>query len=659
MAALSRNAPALSILREGTSENYDALRLCSDSSSGCSRATDAGQDGWLIPGRWYYAEPEPSCASSTMLGECPCPANVWNGPCFRPLDPGETRVNAFQVELKTKSSSPFRTVFARFLGQKEFRPTAIGTASLIPRRIIFGVDASGSMQKETHLDSQAESTYKLISPDPSLDCSGTPGTLSLANPNNIITNMTTEQFGWEYQQMPDIRPGPGTSTQHYKSDYTCFSVPNDPLGPANYLIDTYTKTDVPSSDPNYYEGPQPQSRIFRAIKIALEEFAKRGVPGDLVGVYAFDRHVYDSAPDRKLGPVRPSYSEPEFQDMMTLVDPTDPNHWSERAERMWFVRIDPEPDGAMIPWEVSSRGIFSNLYWFLAVAHQDLTAQSDFEYADNHVVLFSDLLANCRPPNINGAFPYGVAGPNTMRCINNLDTLYYSKYHSVRTMINSHYVKDGIALNLIASGTGDLGYFRMPQSNNKCGCMSEEQFREDPQANLGLDSAFYTQIYNNGKTQIHSSAEGTYLTTYYLPWSPQILTYLFDNNPDTKFYEVHEWYVRAARNTGGLWGPILDCCRETPHDTSSPCTDITSVLESGCQGLNAYGADTDGNGCADSGVPLSFHRMPANQNYTDYYGRLTCDAQGRDADQQMLDYIREILGQNPYVLVAPNKSVIP
>lgn len=157
-------------------------------------AKNAAEGATMEAGLWHYSQP-----TSASLGQTnPCSGNY---PCFQPwtlADAGPTESilpNAFRMTGRIFTKTPF------FLADKIFaattKPTEIlTTATVIPRRIMFLVDISNSMVRESHkdrtLDLQRTSpgnghgdqfAYFLTEPSPSTQFPGC--NVSYSNPKPV------------------------------------------------------------------------------------------------------------------------------------------------------------------------------------------------------------------------------------------------------------------------------------------------------------------------------------------------------------------------------------------------------------------------------------------------------------------------------------------
>ncbi len=680
VSAFEENLPFYKILLGGAGGKQNNLCLWQNGS--CSDLSVPVEDlnGYLIPGTWHSVEPEVGCDDAGLSGECPCFSGQWRGPCFRPLDSGTFRANAFQVELKTSENSPMPSVMARFIGQDAFRPEAIGTSTLNPRRLIFALDFSGSMDDQTDPFPVSETTYKLTSSTcPPRDEYLSWDDVYVDSRNHIVGTYpedgiaAREPFGWSYVRMPRDRNGDPSGSVRYKSDFQCFEIPDDGLGPAAYLINTYPGPD----DDTAYEGPQPLTRTLDAIHIALEEMQERGVPGDMAGMILFDRYIHEM---RYFPMVSPrSENDPSdpgpFDQMLIMTDRFHPNHWQERINHLAFVRVDPVDidrdcwdetfpgyDGSQ--FKCQNRGIFSNIPWALREADRMLTEEhSDWTEADNQVLLFSDLLANCTGD------PYG--GLNNLSCKESADYIVYGEDTVRYQLLEPTYIPKRITLNLFPSGSDNLGFHTqlMPngKAGDKCDCLTEEEAR---QIGIGLgknetdllekDGQYFTNVFldisfsNLGYSWDH-------IASFWEDDPINLWDILKDSDPNTMYSRTQSWYWNVAVPTGGLWAVTREPCLLDPDDPSRGFGNVMDKVKAMCR----HGMASNNNVCRapvwDRELSPGVTRIRGSQNmkgWTDQRGRMYCDPLGRLRSQQLRDYMKQILSQTPYSLSAPLRSVI-
>ncbi len=115
--------------------------------------------GNLVPGTWWPLPP-PKCdavgpycriiCSSVSTCQYPCGQAPYDKPCFRPNLTGENVANAFRVQLQLPNTNSFLTRFAKFVGSIRMGSVGSGIATLIPRRMVFLIDASASVAFESH-----------------------------------------------------------------------------------------------------------------------------------------------------------------------------------------------------------------------------------------------------------------------------------------------------------------------------------------------------------------------------------------------------------------------------------------------------------------------------------------------------------------------------
>ncbi|MCB0322479.1 MAG: VWA domain-containing protein [Bdellovibrionales bacterium] len=168
--------------------------------------------------------------------------------------------------------------------------------------------------------------------------------------------------------------------------------------------------------------------------------------------------------------------------------------------------------------------------------------------------------------------------------------------------VAAHYKSDGIALHVFLIGAGVGPHTLLRKMGVDGGCMTDDEARTSP----------------GGALSFVDPTGGSF--------------------GNSVWYYPNRLYHSVAV-TGGLWSPQVDCCR-----VDGECTRVVSRLQTACR--NASGEH--GSVVVGSGDITSF---------ADGSGRLICDAQGRTKAEQVQDSIREIMSQNPFILV--NNELAP
>lgn len=118
---------------------------------GCPQATASdvsGPGATLQPGLWHASMPP-----APVLGSAnPCQDNY---PCFQPFDPLQVPAvlpTTFRIDGEIYKNLSYFLASSIFDTQQGATVSAGATATVMPRRIVFAVDISPSMVRETHLD---------------------------------------------------------------------------------------------------------------------------------------------------------------------------------------------------------------------------------------------------------------------------------------------------------------------------------------------------------------------------------------------------------------------------------------------------------------------------------------------------------------------------
>lgn len=242
----------------------------------------------LIPGKFFY--------SAGSDGVNPCDSEQ-EPPCFVDYTGGDA-VNAFR--LRGELYNDVKTFFAPILGNNKVKVNVDVVSAITPRQGCFVVDLSPSMTRETHIpDANHGAAYGFYLQNP-------------VNPGAAYSwhDERFELMSVEYPLRPGGVPVPRV---HYRDDY--WFVPllnnNDYISaapnsnyrkyhpnpdtdditlsrlyearPANYWVDFFRKSP--------YEGPQPLTAILKGLNIAVRRFEERSVAGDKMCIIFFDHNL--------------------------------------------------------------------------------------------------------------------------------------------------------------------------------------------------------------------------------------------------------------------------------------------------------------------------------------------------------------------------------
>ncbi|MDD2941527.1 MAG: hypothetical protein PHC51_01035 [bacterium] len=570
-----------------------------------------GNSGVIIPGRWWSEEPTETCAVYTEgSSTCPCLDGAWRGACFEEVDPEDSAISAFQVDLKTPDESPLTLLFAKAGGTdaESIGLNARAIGSLTPRRGMFLVDLSKSVVAETHL------AKALNIADPGtqrgfvgyeLDTSSSSCPFDGANnvcPNDLsCTFLHTEEddtynnffasppaYARSLDDIRGIITGP--PTRHFKDDYRCYSVDYLDKSTATeqnihreFLVDVNWQNTSNTSD--YYVGPQPLTNILGGIHTAFSLFEQRSVRSDLAGVLGYDRS--SNIDIRTLEPSIPGSDE--FTDMKEMFDVSNPGDLTAkalRAQAMFFPRPDNDP-------VVGGGANNTDIRGAIEVALSKLANESSSATAENFIVLFTDGITNCVRSNT-----FGARGVDGKYCQNN-EPVYNASVTEVLNYADQQLVPRKIPIHLFMFGNDVSPHTFLTTSVDKpTVCMGELEARVRGVA-----------YYKTGGTLASASSA-------------------------TPFYTANQ-ISDLAKKTNGFFLPIRPPCK-----VSGVNTDVTATLDAACA--------TKGVGYVKGVYTPTAVVVP---NFTDGSGRLICDPKGRTQDQQITEYMEQILGDNPFSLV--------
>ncbi len=442
--------------------------------------------GVLTAGRWCFKQ------SAGQGSPCAMPPGQPFVPHFRTNVSNPAHVNAFRCEAN--AFPPLRTHFARAIGQESVAIRASATASFIPRRVKLTVDATGSVSYMTHLPSgthRARYAYRL-------PLSG------------------TDQTMWN--QLSNTRPGPGVSTRHYKSDYETITVAG-----VSYKIDTYRHIPTDTGNPNWaynpqynYGGPEPLTSILKGVHGALEEFEHQAVPGDQVGLLAFDNEII---PLRQI----PLGGDPahiqrllKITDTVTDVNLSDPNR---DRDNLYDAFLWPRPG-------------YTDIHLALDASLDELENSSTNDGATrDSVVLLTDGLTNCRSfQNCSNTFSY--YGPAVTR-VQNL----VPQFRSGR-----------IQLHIILAG-GSVGphtlNIRSERHIDWANCMATH----GNQSACGAEPSYWmsdTEARRLGRMFVNRQCGGSACDS-------SDFSIMSSTDP---FFDPNGVFYSIARETQALWGPL-------------------------------------------------------------------------------------------------------
>ena len=599
----------------------------------------------LVPGRFFHTAP-PS-------GVNPCLGDE-ELPCFVPYD-GSAPVNAMRIQGKYYNDITLRLASVAF-GETHAAVNVSATANIVPRHGCFVVDLSRSMTAETHKQTFVYGYY-LMSDNPSLvkpEDSTAWGNLS---PNYLVrgSNATVPSVHYrdDYQLKAVVSDLSYNALTH--SDYHPAPTDNNSayaLGDveANYRVDMFRNGTI-------YGGPEPLTTVFAGIDRALEYLQSRAVVGDMACLVFYDDKLSWSR-------VFKLTSDFDYLRSFTdLSDTADPDHGLLRAIRHGlFPFADAKTNTLLGVAEAvsqlateSATGSPSSDFIVLIgdgitnCAPVDCAINPNFDYDSDGDVDGTDFTTfyPCMAPSICSYSPYnstrncpytaakcassdvdgdGVVGMveynafvedyyDSARCkslnpqCNNTPEHYYFSYEALRSYIETAVVPANIPVHVMLTGAASGPHtVDIADPDNEGQCLSETEKR------ALRNSAEEQDNYNTVKTPFAwapSCYSGWSGSTAITSCSPTEFTTAFiTKSPSNPFYQVNVDFYNIATMTGGIWAPI----RPQKPEGAASCTP---------------------------------------QECRPDLARRTTDPLCRTPNEQMDDYIDEIMGQNPFTLVIP------
>lgn len=241
--------------------------------------------------------------------------------------------------------------------------------------------------------------------------------------------------------------------------------------------------------------------------------------------------------------------------------------------------------------------------------------ETDFQYTSSSVMLFSDMLFNCKSP---------------WHCDNSPGEHFSSLYNAIEfigddPMISGenkgYYVERHIAAHFFPFGDKMFQHNVLLHSEtNPAECLTDRDARLAGGDALSkfvkwgaAGNCLTLDFDNDGRACEH---EDNFVAQD---------RNISENGNQIYHYLPNRLYYYAAIPTQGGWYPLRECC-------DPQCDDVSAELNSACN------SDTTGDPVVVNG-------------YTDQYGRLGCDAQGRSMSRQIQEAAQDILSEHPIVLV--------
>jgi hypothetical protein len=595
----------------------------------------------LSPGIWHflptwqlpYFDP---ITHLCLKSACPCKDNKWNGPCFEGIDINDpstagTEIDSMNLSVTLEDETALKTVFMRTVGIESQAISATSTAALRPLRIVFLVDLSRPSVWETHLPYEAigpgslpnyvpaEYAYHLMnkscaaSDSPYLVFRGEPGfdsSLLTCQPKatyDVCSGVNTANWppsdcefagGW----IPGFNNA--EFNQYCPKPFLVASrvIPSHP-----HLL--HAKEEYRCFPTTYQEGSD------TAVNAAYLVDAYRGDtkdqkpytgPEPLNTMLAAVKAGLDIIAQRELHDDRvaivgfdrradmnirrfdlTAYDSSDFPSMQHLVQtPEDPTF--RNSQHLFFPRED----------------AVANIPDAIKKAADMLMALPDYPATENHVILITDGLSICSPTD-----EYRTA----YDCSFNTDSAKKSIDDAVK-LVNELYVPNSLHLDVLLIG-GLVQPHQVMRKGPQGTCM-DQSLTED--ASLPFTAGDST----DPKELEDAIASGT-VTNGALTFANK---YLYPNK-----------LASAVSASDGIWGPVRQPCVPPvgvplPDGKTCAAGGLLAHLDERCAAL------------------MSTHDTLGLENgITDADGRLICDPQCRDREEQVEDYIKTILNKSKTV----------
>ena len=532
--------------------------------------------------------------------------------------------------------SPFHSLLSPTTSSDMIYSSA--TVAIVPRHGCFMIDVSNSSIRDTHVYRSAESIQDDI--DATGSSANVGGALAfILTDDNSAAGVSSTWHDPAYpitggglynplSQPPyDVRPNGTveTPTVHYGSDYTPLRTYGDndrssivdvdelhppaleyPMGPTGfvYRADTYRDPDTVPDGPNKYVGPEPLNTIMTGLKYAVEDFRGRRVEGDKLCMVFYDHQLMWS---------RIFLPTDDFDYLIKATDFTLTNGTAPLPETL-ASDMSVEVEGyhrairyGLFPGIQRSSGFANPLrplsdtdtpFAFEIVMQLLEDAKDEGVDSSDFIVMIGDGLTNCHN-----------AGSTGNRICSDTYNSHMTSRQELQDKIVNRVIVDTdttstIPIHVIAVGAA-IGPHELAVLNpNTNQCMTADEYngltRTNPTllADLGLSIGFV--------------AGGTDdMTGNIVPYSAVGTTEedVYKNKSATNpFYDANRYLWEIATATRGIWAPLrpspVGC---TPRDEAADCTSVRK--------------------------------------------RQTVDPQCRTYEEQIIDYMSQVINDNPFVVV--------
>lgn len=635
---------ANAVSKMNLSLNFNRGASASDISSTAGESTAK-----LEPGRYYYTAPTEGTVSGCSTF-----------PCFVPSldDP-----NAFRITGVINSG--YTPIFMKAFSSNEPRQTTVSaTVSVVPRHGCFLVDLSPSITRETHQLGGQGSEFAFL----------------LASDNDGF-NSSRHDTDWArlVTDFPERGANPTIANKHYADDYalrTLISDDNFSSGADGYG----NPVDYPEHHPNpedhaeyslpqqlnyridlfrnaQYSGPQPLTNVMKALNKTVDMFKERQVAGDMMCLIFYDNHLFWP---RILKLTDDFDYIKEFTDWTKTGDPAEgleralqhgifPGRQtytnmtmalSEAMRQLASVRSEAVPSSDFIAFigdgltncascpptpDVNNDGALNSYdrthilfcaedHWYCKYYCQDRTTTTCKTYlgvssttcpAPQNLCLKDDVNGDGRRTTADSTewlARYNVGCFITKPCDNALENYYFS-VTELKKFVADNVFTSQIPVHVLMIGDSiDPHTLDVPDTENPSTCLSEAEVRAE---GLPLVKGLADTFSCWGKTCTGKVTTNGVTTT--------VSDTTLRNAWYSTFYQVNVDMYDIARMTGGIWAPIRPQYPGCSLTTDPPPCGSTVGLDS--------------------------------------KKRRIYDPYCRTVIEQIVEYIEEILGQNPYTIV--------
>ena len=556
------------------------------------RADPESLAGYIVPGYWHKEEPD-DCTG--LPSPCPCQGGVWSGACFEvmdlddPLNAGR-EPNAFEAVVYNRADSPIQNLFGKVTGFETSELEARSIAVVQERHGVFLVDLSRSSHVETHIPYETtDNTTWHRAAESAFKLSNTACPGDRSNPCLPPAS-------------PPAPPATGTSCTFEGG----IGAPSLYSGIWNYYFPAGTgqiedtRGGISDADKHFKDD-------YQCFAVSYQDDDEPAVSENyLIDTY---RGVTPTAADYE-GPEPLSTFFEGIHEALEIVNTGDGP-----ATKLGIVGFDRSAkiDKRIIPLSQPGSLEFQDMLLITDIENED--AASRIKRFEDYIMFpradgYSNYPAALRQaldmltedidaPNVENfvmILSDGLTNCSEGGVCNSDETSYLSSVSESLNIVLNDYVANNVRLDfVVASQTSQPHTMLMRAPSNPSECLSDEDARLSNPPTAMVD-------YTTGAATFEQASLGN------------------------GFYYNPNQFYNAVVATDGFWEPLRPCCT-----VAGSCSDVTTVLNTACE-----------NSLTDIVVAAP---------HTDAFGRLICDAGGRDRRTQIKEVMRKILARTPFVLV--------